>query len=106
MNKFNNIILWIGSITPFLVVAGIKLPPRFVNVSDDSNAAEIITAVSLLGSYTLLVACIIAVGASTYGNLNLRREDPSLQTRANRWYFNAGFAYCIAGIAFILFPVL
>ena len=53
-----------------------------------------------------IVAGIIAVGASAYGNLSLRREHADLQTSANRWHFNAGVAYCIFGVAFILFPVL
>lgn len=106
MKKFNGIILGACVLTPILAVVGTMLRLHFVNAPDNVNAAEVVTAVTLIASYGLLVLGIIAVGASTYGNLNLRREDPSLQTRANRWYFNAGFAYCIAGIAFILFPVL
>jgi hypothetical protein len=106
MNKFNRIILWSSLLTPILVAAGVKLPFRFLRPDNGSDAVEIITAVSLMASYTILVAGIIAVGASTYGNLSLRREHASLQTAANRWYFNAGVAYCIVGVAFILFPVL
>jgi len=106
MNKFNRIILWSSLLTPILVAAGVKLPFRFLKPEDGANALEVITAVSLMASYSILVFGIIAVGASAYGNLSLRREHADLQTSANRWHFNAGVAYCIFGVAFILFPVL
>ena len=106
MEKCNRLILWPALITPWVVLACLRLP--FIYFGDDTTTAqiEVITAVSLFLAYLFLVIAILLVGGNTHRNLTLRREDDALQTRRNRWHFYAGVAFCVLALAFIFFPLL
>lgn len=106
MHRANRVIIWGSMLTVILVAACLTLPFFVLEPDDGGDAGEVITAISLMAAYLILVVGILAVGSNTYGNLALRRADPVLETRANRQYFNVGVSFCILSLGFIFLSVI
>ncbi len=106
MRKTNAVIFWGSLLTVLLLAACLTFPFLALELGDGNPAGEVVTAVSLLAAYLILVVGVLAVGSSAYGNLTLRRTDAALDTSGNRCYFNAGVAFCILSLGFIFFSVV
>ncbi len=106
MNKTNAVIFWGSLLTVLLVATCLTFPFLAVDPADGNPVGEVITAVSLMAAYLILVVGVLAVGSNAHGNLTLRRTDAALDTRANRRYFNVGVAFCILSLGFIFFSVI
>jgi hypothetical protein len=106
MKKINRMIFWGALLTTSIVAACVKLRLLFASQAQNELNADVATAIFLFAAYLILVVGILVVGTGTYQNLSMRRADASLQTRTNRWHFNAGAAFCALALSFIFFPVL
>ena len=106
VHRANRVIVWGSLLTALLVAACLTFPLLGLKPADGDRAAEVLTAISLMAAYLILVVGILAVGSSTYGNLALRRADAALDTQRNRRCFYVGAAFCIGALVFIFIAVL